>query len=392
MASTNPINNQQNVASLDVDLMETDPSTIGRVGLLNGMLIGVAVSIGLWGVQFFNILSLPLAQKYNSILLASLLIILLCSLVGWVSGWLRKTAVSVLLWSITAVLITFIATYQPYQIRTFTAWIVDSRFWGLDIFPFATSFTVLVFLSVLLASIFLILLLMIMGLFQDTRLETINQERGSNGRLNRRAWAKLLLPMPLIILMGYLTANIMANNSWKAIPVIDQVIHVVRDYDGDLFQLGLEDGINYAAAKGVKDQFEGDYTLSVGNIDAETLTTIIVADFDNGAWINCRFLNDQLNFCYDGSHPYTTGFNSLITGESVPEDCRGCQIDVEDDQWAKWLQARSGQLGVIPILTRTGMQGEYVIMEAKSSEGDYAVQCWFNGRSPVEILRCEEIE
>lgn len=389
MASTNPINNQH-VASLDEALMDVPARAIGRVGLLNGVFIGVAVTMGLWGVQIFNLFPLPLAQKYNSLLLASLLIILLCGFVGWVSGWLRKTAVSILLWMITAVLITFIATYQPYQIRTFTAWIVDSRFWGIDIFPFASSFTVLVFLSILAASIFLILVLMMMGLFQDSRLETINQERGSNGRLNRRAWTKLLLPMPLIILTGYLTANIMANNAWKTIPVVDQVIQVARDYEGDLFQLGLGDGINYAAAKGVKDQLAGDYTLSVGNVDAVSLTTIIVADFDSGAWINCRFLNEQLNFCYDGSLPYTTGFNSLITGEAVPEDCRSCRIDVEDDQWAKWLQARSEQLGANPILTRTGMQGEYVIMEAKSSEGDYAVQCWFNGRSPVNILRCEE--
>ena len=100
----------------------------------------------------------------------------------------------------------------------------------------------------------------------------------------------------MVILASYLTANIIADNSWKSIPIIDRVIHVVREYDGDLFALGLDDGINYAAARGVREAFDGEYALSVGAIDADSLTTIIVADFANGAWIHCRFLNDQLNY------------------------------------------------------------------------------------------------
>ncbi|MBE2223763.1 MAG: hypothetical protein IAF02_19645 [Anaerolineae bacterium] len=391
MATTKPVNDNLRLASLDQEIQEDDPRVIGRLGLLNGVLTGLAAAIGLWGIQVISLQPLPLTQKYNSIILAGGLIMLLCGLMGWVSARLRKTAVTIILWVITAFLITFIASYQPYQIRTLTAWLADTRFWGINIYPFSTAFNwIVMFWGMLLAGLFLLLLFAVLGLFQDTRLLSINQERGQNGRLAARAWTKLLLPLPLVILVSYLTASIIADTSWKGIPIIDRVIQVVREYDGDLFTLGLDDGINYAAARGVRDALDGAYTLSVGSIDADSLTTIIVADFENGAWIHCRFLNDQLNYCYDGSPPYTIGFNNLIAGTPIPEDCRGCAV-AADTQWLNWLQERHSQLGSEPIIERTGMQGDFVIMQAQSATNDYAIQCWFQGSPPVKLLKCEEM-
>jgi hypothetical protein len=391
MATSESVNGRSRVASLDEEIQEVNPRTIGRLGLLSGVLVGLATAIGLWGIQAVALQPLPLTQKYNSLLMASGLIVLLCGLVGWISGRLRKTAVSIVLWLVTAFLITFIASIQPYHIRTFTAWLADFRFWGINIFPFSTTFNwIVIFWGLVLAGMFLMLLFVFLGLFQDSRLSSINQERGESGRLSFRAWTKLLLPLPLVILVGFLTASIIEDTSWRGIPVVDRVIQVVREYDGDLLALGLNDGINYAAARGVRDAFEGPYTLSVGAIDADSLTTVIVADFENGAWIDCRFLNDQLNFCYDGSLPYTVGFNSLITGTPIPETCRGCTV-ATDEQWQNWLQTHAGELGEAPEIARVGRQGNYVLMRATSADGGTAVECMFGGASPVELLSCEEI-
>ncbi|MCZ7667925.1 MAG: hypothetical protein M5U34_12390 [Chloroflexi bacterium] len=394
MATTKPMMDKPRLASLDETIQEVSPRRMGRLGLLSGVLIGVAVALGLWGIQAISLRSLPLEQKYNSLVLAGGLIVVLCGFVGWVSGDCAKRPFLFSFWAATAFLATIIASYQNYQIRTVAAWLADSRFWGINIFPFTTTFNWLViFWGVVLAGLFLMLLFAFLGLFQDSRLAAINQERNKNGRLDARAWLKLLLPLPLVILVGYLTTNIMAmaNNSWRGIVVVDRVIQVVREYEGDLFTIGLDDGINYAAAGGVRDALAGEYTLSVGSIDPESLTTIIVADFASGSWIHCRFLNDQLNFCYDGSLPYTVGFTSLINGDPVPEDCRGCAV-VADEQWANWLQTRRDQLGPTPQITRVGRQGDYVLMQAEAANGSLTVQCLFKGSSPVELMRCEEVD
>lgn len=390
MATTEPVDKKPRVASLDDDIQDVRPQTMARLGLLNGVLIGLAVAVGLWGVQAIALQPLPLVQKYHSILLAGGLVVAVCGLAGWLSGRLRQTAVSVLLWFIAAFGVTLIASYQPFQIRTLTAWLADRRFWGINLYPFASSFNWVVFWGMLLAGLFLILTFVFLGLFQDGRLAGVNQERGGNGRLTVRAWSKLLLPLPLVMLMSYLTSTIIADNSWRGIPIVDQTIQVVREYDGDLFELGLSQGVNYAAARGVRDAFTGPYTLSVGAIDADSLTTIIVADFENGAWIHCRFLNDQLNFCFDGSLPYTVGFHSLLTGESLPEDCYGCVVTASEE-WITWLQARRDQLSDDPKITRTGMQGDHVLMRAEAADGRFAVECMFSGSAPVQLLTCREI-
>jgi hypothetical protein len=356
----------------------------------NGFLIGVGALLGLWGLQVYALRSLPLAQKYTSVILAAVLVLVLCGFVGWLTARLRQTAVSVLLWLGTAVLITLIATYQPYQINSLAAWLADARFWGLPIYTFAQDFTLLVFFGSLLASLFSMIVFVLFAIFQDLRLQSINQERGGNGRLNRHAWMKLLLPIPLFILIGYITATITANNAWQSIPLVDRVIHTAREYEGDLFALGLEDGINYTAVDSVSDQLTGNYTLARGTVDPQSSTTIVVIDFDSGAWINCRLLNNQLNYCYDASLPYTIGLESLITGKPVVEDCRGCTPGV-DAEWANWLAEKGSELGAAPVISRVGQQGDYVIMRVESQDGTRAIQCWFND-TPPQLIRCEDVQ
>jgi hypothetical protein len=132
MAAPEPVENRRRF-SRDLEETETSPRTFARLGMLNGFLIGVGAVLGLWGLQVYALRSLPLAQKYTSVILAAVLVLVLCGFVGWLTARLRQTAVSVLLWLGTAVLITLIATYQPYQISSLAAWLADARFWGLPI-------------------------------------------------------------------------------------------------------------------------------------------------------------------------------------------------------------------------------------------------------------------
>jgi hypothetical protein len=99
----------------------------------------------------------------------------------------------------------------------------------------------------------------------------------------------------------------------------------------------------------------------------------------------------SLTFCFDGSLPYTVGFNSLITGEPLPDPCFGCTV-AADEQWVNWLQARQDRLGGNPEITRIGMQGDYVLMKAAALDGRFAVECLFRGSSPVQLLTCQETE
>jgi hypothetical protein len=70
MATTNSMNDRPRLASLDHEISEIRPQTMARLGLLNGVLIGLAAAVGLWGVQIVALQPLPMTQKYHSILMA----------------------------------------------------------------------------------------------------------------------------------------------------------------------------------------------------------------------------------------------------------------------------------------------------------------------------------
>jgi hypothetical protein len=117
---------------------------------------------------------------------------------------------------------------------------------------------------------------------------------------------------------------------------------------------------------------------------------IVTADFDNGAWIDCRVVNEQVGFCFDGSPPYTIGFASLITGDPLPEVCAGCIIRV-DETWRSWLRARNDNFDSNPQMEKVVQWGTYTLMRAESPDGDYAVECWFQRLVVIELDSCSEV-
>jgi hypothetical protein len=204
-----------------------------------------------------------------------------------------------------------------------------------------------------------------------------------------RSTVIILLPMPLVILVALLTSSMQIKPAAGAVNVVDRAIKVANSTEEDLGQLGVQTGENYGALSPVQDQLTDSYTLRIGEADPLTSQTFILAEFDNGTWLNCRTMNDQLSFCYLADPPYTAGLASLINGEPPPQDCRGCPPRA-DEAWETWLQKRAPLLGADPRFERLGQWGGYVLMRVAAADGSYAIECRFDKMSPVQLESCWE--
>lgn len=304
------------------------------------------------------------------------------------AAWPGSALVSGLIWLLVASLMTLVIGHLPYEGRSLTVWLADRRSWGLPIYLFSSAAQA----RMMMASFFVVLLLTILGLVQEYRLEGINSETDADGRMSGRAWFSLFLPLPLVFGVG-LMANVLVSSPVRVAPqLVHEAIRTGRTYSGDLFELSLERGVNYNAIAGVRDQMSAHYSLSIGEVELGAANTIfVVADFDNGAWINCRVVADQLSFCYDASPPYLRGFASLLTTGQTPENCPECAVKVSDEQRA-WLLARSENFAGSPRITRLAQWGRFVSMHAESPGGDYAVECLFSGIDLVRLERCREVQ
>jgi hypothetical protein len=293
-----------------------------------------------------------------------------------------------LIWLVVGVLMLLVIGHVPYEGRSLTVWLADRRAWGLPVYPFGDTAGV----GVGMAGFFILLMLGILGLLQSYRLEGIAAETDRRGRPGARGWFLLLMPLPLVVGVGFI-ADSMVNRPLRMAPqLVHEAIRTGRTYSGDLFELSLERGVNYNAISGVREQISDDYSLAIASVDLGVNDTVfVVADFDNGAWINCRVVAEQLSFCYDASLPYTQGFPALITTGATPEDCGQCAVKAGDEQRA-WLVARSEMFRSSPQVTRLAQWGDYVLMQAESSDGGYAVECLFDGLNPVRLERCWEVK
>jgi hypothetical protein len=349
-------------------------------------LIGLALALGAWLGEAYSLAQLPLPLQHPSLVLGGFLLILVCTLAGWLTSRWVKFGLTLFIWLLAAALSTLVITYQPSTGRNLVAWLSDGRFLGLPIFPALDA----PFYSIFLAGFAIFLVLTILAVVQSYRFEGAQRELGPGGRMSGRSLFMLLWPMLFVALAGYVTNDIAGDKSARDALLVQEAIDTGRTYDGDLFQLGLERGVNYSAIRGVRDQMSPTYSLLIGGVDADTLTTFVVAHFDNGAWITCRLINGQLNYCYDAAPPYTIGLAALISGEELPEDCLGCLPRV-DQESAAWLRGQNERLGENPTVERLAQMGRYVLMRVTSESGDQAIECWFNAIDPVQLESCAAV-
>ncbi|MFZ0547711.1 MAG: hypothetical protein WAM60_19850 [Candidatus Promineifilaceae bacterium] len=356
------------------------------LGLINGLLIGLALVIGAWGITAVIRASLPTRMPFAGYVLGSILVLALTGAAGWLTARFAKGWFTGLAWLFVAGFVSLIIGYETSYIRTWLVWIADRRFLGLPIYPLTVGTS----LTIVIAGFFVFLIFGVLAVLQDYRLDGSYNRLSENNTLTFAAVLFLCLPLPIVILTGFITNSMLGGSAESAaIQLVNEVIQTGRTYEGDLFELSREAGINYNAIKGIREMMSENYTLTISGYNPASSTILVSADFDNGAWIQCRVVNDQLGFCSDASPPYTTGFSTLITGHPLPDTCSGCIIRI-DGSWQSWLAARKDNLGSEPQMSKVAQWGTYTLMRAESPNSDYAIECWFHQQSVIELDRCVE--
>ncbi len=353
------------------------------MGALSGGLAGLALAAGLWGPDAIGLWPAHEPLLYASLLIGATGVLVLGVLAGWLAARSGRLLVGAALWLAMAVLAALIAGHLPFEGLTLLVWLADRRFWGLPIYPF--DFSAQTRLEV--GGFFPVLVLTALGIVQDFRLEGVNSARNARGP-NARAWLLLLLPLPVVFGAGLAADDIVNSVLRDPAAMVAQIIQVGRSYPGDLDALSRQTGLNYSAIIGVRANLSDRYRLMLGDIDlGDDKTVIVVAQFDNGAWINCRVLVDRVSFCDDARPPYTQGLQSLLAGQDISQ-CQDCQVQVSPE-WQAWLQDHGRFTGSAQI-TRLAQWGSAVLMRAANPGSGYALECLFQGNRTVSLVWCKE--
>jgi hypothetical protein len=361
--------------------------TLERLGLLNGLLFGLALALGAYLPEVLTLGRSPVQLVMPVAVLGGGLVVGIAALAGWIGARYTAAFAAPVAWIIAAALIIIVIGHVPYEGRSLVVWLADRRFWGRNPYPFDGGAQV----RMLLAGFFVALGLIIFGLLQDYRLEGI---RGAlnRGRLSLRAVLLLALPLPLVAVVGVAADGNVSQPLRVAPLLVNQALTTARTYGGDLAALGRATGVNYAAVNSVRDLIgAADYTLQLGAIELDTSQTVyVVAHFENGAWVNCRVLDNQLSHCYDASAPYTLGLAGALSGAGTP-GCQACTIRLSDEVRA-WLLDHGQHFTGQPTFTRPAQWGSQVLMRATDVTTGYAIECWMEGIVAPEVTSCAELQ
>ena len=218
----------------ELDLDEPEQHTrpaYRRLGLLNGLLIGLALGLGAWALEIVRVARLPLPLAVPTLLFGVLLMVLVGGLVGWLSARIHNTVVTVLLWLAAGVAALLIIGYAPFFGRSAVIWLADPRFFGRHVFPNTLGGTTT---GLILGGVLIFLVLGVLGLLQSHRLEGLVHEVGRRRLPNRRVWAALLLPLPIVFLTSLATSSVMSNPAATAAEITHSAILRAQTIEGDL--------------------------------------------------------------------------------------------------------------------------------------------------------------
>ncbi len=354
-----------------------------RLGLLNGALIGAALALTALGPSALTAGGSCSPLWYISLLFGLIGLVALASLVGGLTALLPRAPLTLALWAAAGVGFTVLLGHLPYEGSNLVAWLLDRRFWGFPLYSFSPA----ALARQVMAGFFIVLALAILGLLQPHRLEGIAGACSADRRLTGQAWFLLMLPLPLLLGVGLVADSLIYQPLRRALSLTDQVLQTAQTYQGDLFALSIERGVNYNAAAGLRDLLGPRYVLGIGEIELGAAGTIfVVAHFDHGAWVNCRIVADQVSYCWDASPVYLRGLPAWLAGQTV-EGCPECNIVVDATAQGS-LQGWQGYFREPPPVRRLAQQGSYVWMRAESPAGEQAVDCLLRGITPVRLVAC----
>ncbi|MEZ4594063.1 MAG: hypothetical protein R3D55_23420 [Chloroflexota bacterium] len=394
MAQTNSLNNgfPHKLSKLPQEVDHEKSATFHWLGLVQGLLIGLAIALGFWLPKLVVWGSLPVWFPYGGVIVSSIAVLLLGGVTGWLTSYISRPLLVVPVWLGTAVLICLSLGILPPIGQNWAVWLADDRFASL---PVVQSPDHLFWWSFLIAGFLLLALLPLMAILQNSNLVRAHEELVNGRRLNSRAAFSLLLPALFAGLLGAFFPDLTTSAPREALVITDQAIQRVRNFDGELFQLSLDTGFNYNALDGVRDQLDGPYTLLVNEVVDEWSSAMVTAHFESGAWVNCRVNITQqhatyFSFCFDASIPFTDGMNHLLYNNVPEESCRRCEVSA-DATWRSWLQERASLFDSPPVWARVAQYGRFVIIEAPTNQNSN-ISCQLEGSEVITLMACEEVQ
>jgi hypothetical protein len=341
------------------------------------LVYGLAYGLAVWGIDAWVLARSNAELAEAKLALGLPLLLLIGATTGALAGRSDRAGAWVGAWMGGGALIGIVVAAMPTAGHNLVTWIAEPRLRGLDVYPVGPgSAARMAFLTAVNGCVGAAV-----GLVSHLSVERAHNLAAPTGRMSARSWAALAVCLPLALLPGLLSDEL-----------VNQPLRIGQRVVHESISTDLVGGSSEGEAGLNRDLLPTGYTLHLVDYDLEEQgrATIDVA-FEDGFVMRCEVAGRALSGCAPISPHLEAWMEDLIQaglqgGSGTQPQSQAGGVSVAENV-SSWLVSQGEHLRGDYEVSRDTQRGGWVVMSARFDSG-YALTCWLHGASPVLVDRC----
>lgn len=345
-------------------------------GILFGLVAGLALSIGLWGLDAFMLSQAHAGWSWLKFLIGTPFVMLAGAVAGWLTARFDNGLIGAIIWLLTSLGVVWYASHVPFQGLSLLIGYLKPDFAGLDIYPFVESARArMSFLYIVVG-----VLVAIGGGFEMFFVEAATRASGWFARLFSLATCAVIF-----IPAGLAVDNLINASLRDALVGVNDVIQF--GLKAEVRPVSIQEkramGLSSIAPFGAL--IHKPYHVYLGNYDPESLSeSTVYIDFD-GEWGTCFAVGNRTIFCQLSRDRYVKKFACLVATDFKAD----CDVHATPEQLAE-SRAKIAQLSSAPTTFGVLSQGGSAILLVAETDQKQQVQCVFREDGEVHLDSCRQ--
>lgn len=352
-----------------------------------GLVFGIALVLVAWGVDAGELALESAALFWPKLLLATLIVLPLCTAAGAYAGKsYDMLGRRLLVWMGVGAIIGGIMMHIPFEGASAVAALIDPAVRGLTIFPFPPAVEERVLPLVVITAV----AGLVVGVLQSLAATWAWNSSSKEDRMTLGSWLALAVSVPFAIGLGSLHDGA-ANAQLRApLYLTNRVVQLALHTPADLNLQSMETLtlLDYLATSRWRNEFSGHFKQHLVDYDRNRLRSgYSDVEFDNGFIWRCEVVRNGngLSGCSDLRADYTAWMAGFFRTGSV--SCENCSVRVEPGA-AGWQSSAKARLGEPQQMRIEHHSGGVVLVRSTFSTGMQA-ECRLVGGDPIVIQQCE---
>jgi len=348
------------------------------------VIFGLSFALFTWGLDGWMLDVNGAAQAWIKLWVGLPLVLLVCSLAGWLGALSSNSIVAVAVWAVTGALLGVISGHIPFEGRNLAIWLLEPRLWGEEIYAYTNSAAIRTTLIVIISIAFGFFI----GFVESLVVQGAWDRKKPDGRLSLGSWLVLCLAVPMALIPAFIMNGLM-----------NQPLRIPQVTVGEVLKAAVRDDMDeslrpsYRSFKPYIDYLTPNFSTQFVTFGSETGTwysAYVDVAFDNGLVLRCAASGNSVLYCENFNKRLLGWVDDLVRAglyaERPWEETKVKRLSVDDTVIA-WLDAHGELFSEDYIVMRDGQEGGWVFITIEFDTG-FAMSCRLRQAAPVLIDQC----